>query len=184
MNSIACTSRSFTQTLAVLWILSGDARATEFEKLGDAIAGALGTTQAFSKSVKGETLYYSKNPQGAPSRVAVIEKGIYEPNCTHTWVIGVDLPKHTVSGIRVHEMSCPHAFPTRAAAFLDQFKGKGPQDLAKLHREIDTIAKATGSSKLTTDAVVRAIQKRWKPKEVLRSTQKKYTHRCQKNICL
>lgn len=63
----------------------------------------------------------------------------------------------TVSEIRVSEMSCPHAFPCRAVGFLRQFVGKGPVSLAKLDRTTETVAKATGSSELTTQAVRRAI---------------------------
>ena len=138
------------------------AQAAQFEALGKAVAAALGTTKAFKKSVKsvggGETdVFYSKGANGAPPAYAFIEKGIYEPNCTHTWVIGVDAKTSKVSKIRVVEMSCPHAFPTKAANFLEQFTGKGPADVAKLNSQIIPIAKATGSCDLTTAAVKRSI---------------------------
>lgn len=135
------------------------AQATEFEKLGDAIAGALGTSQAFSRKLGSATVFFSKDAKGQPARYAFVEKGLYEPSCTHTWVIGVDAKTSAVSAVRVVEMSCPHAFPTRAASFLDQFLGKGPKDVATLDASIDTIAKATGSSKLTTAAVIRVLKK-------------------------
>ena len=89
--------------------------------------------------------------------MAFIQKGIYEPNCTHTWAIGIDPKTGKVTQVRVIEMSCPHAFPTKADSFLDQFKGKGPADAATLDSSIATIAKATGSCKLATDAVKRSI---------------------------
>jgi hypothetical protein len=55
-------------------------------------------------------------------------------------------------------MSCPHAYPTREQSFLSQFIGKGPKDAPTLKKKVDTVAKATGSSDLTTDAVVRSIE--------------------------
>lgn len=137
-------------------------QAAEFESLGKAVAGALGTTKAFKKSVKSVggkavDVFYSKAPSGAPLNYAFVEKGVYEPNCTHTWVIGIDAKTSKVSQIRVVEMSCPHAYPTKAGNFLDQFKGKGPADVAKLDSQIIPIAKATGSCNLTTAAVKRSI---------------------------
>ena len=90
-------------------------------------------------------------------RVAVIEKGIYQPSCTHTWAVGLDGKTGAVTEVRVVEMSCPHAFPAKAASYLEQYKGKGPADVAKLDSQIQTIAKATGSCRLTTEAVSRAI---------------------------
>jgi hypothetical protein len=137
-------------------------QAAEFEALGKAVGATLGTTKAFKKSVKsvggGQTdVFYAKGPSGEPTRYAFIEKGIYEPNCTHTWVIGIDAKTAKVSQIRVVEMSCPHAYPTKAGNFLDQFKGKGPADVAKLDSQIMPISKATGSCNLTTDAVKRSI---------------------------
>lgn len=136
-------------------------QAVEFEPLGKAVATALGTTKAFKKTVKGASgsvdVFYSKNSSGAPQMYAFIEKGVYEPNCTHTWVVGVDAKTAKVSQVRVVEMSCPHAHPTKAANFLDQFKGKGPADVSKLSGQIISISKATGSCNLTTDAVKRSI---------------------------
>jgi hypothetical protein len=51
----------------------------------------------------------------------------------------------------VIEMSCPRAFLTRANSFLEQYSGKELADMAKLEEKVKTIAKATGSSKLTND---------------------------------
>ncbi|MEZ4751935.1 MAG: hypothetical protein R3B54_15280 [Bdellovibrionota bacterium] len=95
--------------------------AVEFEKMGQAIAKSLGTTKAFKSTVEVEgeaaTVYYSKDGSGQPKKVAVVQKGIYEPNCTHTWVVGLDARSAKVEGIRVVEMSCPHAFPTKKSSF-------------------------------------------------------------------
>lgn len=139
-----------------------DARAVEFEKLGNAVAKALGTKKAFQKTVnlngKETTVFYAKSDAGEPTKLAVVQKGLWEPNCTHTWVVGMDAHKGTVDQIRVVEMSCPHAFPTNKPTFLDQYRGKGPADLKKLKGDIQTIAKATGTCNLTTDAVVSAVQ--------------------------
>ena len=63
----------------------------------------------------------------------------------------------TITQVRPIEMACNHAFPTKAAGYLDQYKGKGPADAAKLSADIATIAKATGSCNLATDAVKRSI---------------------------
>lgn len=140
----------------------GSARATEFEKLGDAIAKSLGTKQVFKSTIAlGKdtvTVFYSKNANGKPEKMAVLQNGLYEPNCTHTWIVGVDAKTTIINGIRVVEMSCPHAFPTRETSFLDQYKGKGPKDASKLSSTIHTVAKATGSSNLTTAAVIKSIQ--------------------------
>jgi hypothetical protein len=146
---------------AILLLLASveTASAVEFEKLNAAIAKVLGTTKAMKKTVsidgKNADVFYAKDGGKA---LAVIQKRIYEPNCTHTWVIGVDPATQKVQQIRVVEMSCPHAHPTRSNSFLDQFSGKGPADLAKLDASISTIAKATGSSELTTDAVKTSIK--------------------------
>lgn len=102
-------------------------------------------------------LLHSKDASGHASRFAVVQKGLYEPNCTHTWVIGLDAASSSVDKIEVVEMACPHAFPTKQASFLDQYKGKGPADVASLKGDIHTIAKATWSCNLTTTAVVTSI---------------------------
>jgi hypothetical protein len=138
------------------------ANAVEFEKLGTSVAKTLGTPKAFKAEAKVDgkaaDVFYSKGSDGRANKLAVIQKGIYEPNCTHTWVIGVNPATAKVEQIRVVEMSCPHAFPTNKASFLDQFKGKGPADAKTLKENTHVIAKATGSSNLTADAVSIAIQ--------------------------
>jgi hypothetical protein len=141
------------------------ARATEFEPMGKAVAGLLGTTKAFKKVVAGSngvdastTVFVSKDASGRADKLVFIERGIYQPNCSHTWAIGINAHTGTVEGIHVIEMSCPHAFPTHTDSYLEQYKGKGPADAAKLEGQIDTIAKATGSCNLTTAAVKRSIQ--------------------------
>lgn len=145
----------------ILLALIERAQAAEFEPLGKAVAGVLGTTKAFKKSIKiggkARDVFYSKGSNGKAAKFAFVEEGVYEPNCTHTWVVGVDAKTAKVLSVRVVEMSCPHAYPTKAANFLDQYKGKGPADAAKLSEKVITIAKATGSSNLTTDAVKRSI---------------------------
>lgn len=151
-------------TLTVLFLLAAarSGRAVEFEKMGQAIAQLLGTKQAYRSSVeidgKEHSVFYSKGKSGKAERLAVIQKRVYDPDCTHTWVIGLDAVKAEVIGIRVLEMSCPHAFPTRAESFLGQFKGRGPASVSTLGKAIHAIAKATGSSELTTDAVSVAIR--------------------------
>jgi len=147
-------------TMILIYLES--ASAVEFEKLGTAISKALGTKQAFQKNVqvdgKETAVFYSKDKSGKPLKLAVVQKGVYEPNCSHTWVVAIDPKKTTVEQIRVVEMSCPHAFPTNKPNFLDQFKGRGPASVGKMKEEIQTIAKATGSCDLTTDAVKKSIK--------------------------
>lgn len=139
------------------------ADAAEFEKLGSAIANALGTKQVFQKKFKNDagqevTAFYAKGSNGTPSKVAFVEKGTYNPgNCSHTWVIGLDANSQAVDDVRTVEMSCTHAHPTKAASYTSQYKGKGPADVKKLKEQIKTIAKATGSSDLMTEGVERAI---------------------------
>jgi hypothetical protein len=127
--------------------------ASEFQPLGKAIATVLGT----SKALKHDAAFYAKDAQGKASRIAFVEKRLWGENCTHTWVVGVDAAKSTITGIEAVEMSCPHAFPTKASSYLEQYIGKGPTDVATLDKTVDTIAKATGSSRLCTDAVKHAI---------------------------
>lgn len=146
---------------ACLLLLSLDsAFGVEFEKLGSAVEKALGTAQAFQKKVKIKgketTVFYAKDKSKKASKFAVVQKGLYEPNCTHTWVVGLDKAAQ-VDQIRVVEMSCPHAFPAKEESFLGQYKGKGPADAAKLKGVVHTVAKATGSCDLTTEAVVTSI---------------------------
>lgn len=136
--------------------------ATEFEPLGKSVAAALGTTKAFKKTMavgkEKVDVFYSKDAKGKADKLAIVQKGIYEPNCTHTWVVGMDAKKAVVEQVRVVEMSCPHAFPTKSDGFLGQYKGKGAADVAKLSSDVTPIAKATGTSNLTTDAVKKSIR--------------------------
>jgi hypothetical protein len=151
------------------WILlvpalvqGGESLAAEFEPMGKALQALLKTTKVKKKAVQIRDIksdaFYSQNDQQKLEKLAVIEKGIYEPNCTHTWAIGLDGKTGQIEEIRVIEMSCPHAYPTREQSFLSQFIGKGPKDAPTLKKKVDTVAKATGSSDLTTDAVVRSIE--------------------------
>ena len=140
-------------SLVVLISFLESASAVEFIGLGDAVIGMLKTKTAKQKMVgRGKNkapAFYTKK------RFAVVEKGLYPPNCTHTWVIGFS-KKCKVTGITPQEYGCPHANPTKKASFLDQYKGKGPADVKTLRDEVMTVAKATGSSDLMTDAVIRA----------------------------
>ncbi|MBY0470566.1 hypothetical protein K2X30_05305 [bacterium] len=139
-------------------------QASEFEPVNLALKNALGTTKAFPKTVPSPNgkeqikMFYSKDDAGKAKTFAFVQKEIYPPNCTHTWVVAADAKTAKISKIRVVEMSCPHAFPTKEANYLSQYMGKGPADVATLDKKIDTIAKATGSCNLTTTAVKRTIQ--------------------------
>lgn len=139
----------------------GIAFATEFEPLGKSVATALGTTKAFKKSFAFEgkplDVFYAKGANGKATKYAFVQKGIYAPNCTHTWIVGVDAATGKVSQVRVVEMSCPHAYPTKSESFLGQFKGKGFADAAKLKSDVTPIAKATGTSNLAIDAVRKSL---------------------------
>lgn len=143
----------------ILWIESTAVAA--FWPLGKALQKVLGTTKAAKSDVQlgKETVevYFSTDPKSKSPYVGVVAKGLYPPNCTHTWVIAVDKKKATVGGIYVVEMSCPHAHPTNSPSFLVQYKGVGPAQLATLDKKIVTVAKATGSSELTTEAVKQAV---------------------------
>jgi len=157
--------KNFKSTLVVLGTLfhAVTAQAVQFEAAGTALSGILGTIKPFSKKLKNSagkdvTVYYTKDAAGKPALAAVVENGLYPPNCTHTWAIGMDAKSAQVKSIRVIEMSCQHAFPTRAASYLDQYTGKGPADLKKLSDDVHVISKATGSSQLTTDAVKRSVE--------------------------
>ncbi|GEM_PF-1093391 len=147
--------------LLTLELGRGIAFATEFEPLGAAVANSLGTKTAFKKSFAFEgkplDVFYAKDAAGKATKYAFVQKGIYAPNCTHTWIVGVDAATGNVSGVRVVEMSCPHAYPTKTESFLGQFKGKGLADAAKLKSDITPIAKATGSANLAIDAVRKSL---------------------------
>lgn len=153
--------KTIFSVLLAIELSRGIAFATEFEPLNQAIALSLGTKKAFKKSFAFEgkplDVFYSKDSAGKALKYAFVQKGIYEPNCTHTWIVGVDALSGKVDGVRVVEMSCPHAYPTKTESFLGQYKGKGPADAAKLKSEITPIAKATGSANLATDAVRKSI---------------------------
>lgn len=148
--------RKFIIGAAIVVALDG-AWAQEFEKLGTALSKALNSKSVFQIPSNANG-FYTKDGSGKPMRFAFVQKRIYQPNCTHTWVISLDAEKLFVTDIRVVEMSCPHAFPTKEASFLEQFKGKGVADAKSLKGSVHTIAKATGSSELTADAVVEAIK--------------------------
>jgi hypothetical protein len=154
-------SKAIYALLFTMELSRGLAFATEFEPLGKAVAASLGTTKAFKKSFKFEgkplDVFYSKNSSGKAAKFAFVQHGIYEPNCTHTWIVGVDAKSGKVDGVRVVEMSCPHAYPTKTEGFLGQFKGKGIADASKLKSDITPIAKATGSAVLAIDAVRKSI---------------------------
>jgi hypothetical protein len=144
------------------------AQATEFQPVGKALQTVLGSSKVFKKNFgAGNDVFYTKDGAGKPLKLAFVEHGTYPPNCTHTWVIGVDAATDKVSHIEVVEMGCPHAFPTRTASYLDQYTGKGPADAKTLVTQIDTIAKATGSCNLTSDAVARSITNAVKHKKEL-----------------
>lgn len=152
-----------TTVIALVMFMVERADATTFEALGSAIGNALGTKKVKKKTFtndagKNISVFYSTGTGGQPGKFAFVEKGIYNPgNCTHTWVIGINATTQKVNEVRVVEMSCQHAFPTRKASYTSQYKNKGPADYKNLKGEIKTIAKATGSSDLMTDAVQRAI---------------------------
>lgn len=147
--------------LVGLWFSLENAHAVQIEPMGKALLNLLKTPKVQQKKTQVEgadvEVYYVKDGSKV-TRAAFIEKGIYEPNCTHTWAIGIDGRTGKVLQVRPIEMSCPHALPTKTDAFLGQYVGKGPADAAKLDAKIQTIAKATGSSQLATAAVKRAIK--------------------------
>lgn len=158
-------NKKFHSLLAVTALTMELARmsayATEFEPLGKAVAAALGTKAAFKKSFAFEgkplNIFYDKDAAGKATRFAFVQKGVYEPNCTHTWIVGIDAISGKVREVRVVEMSCPHAYPTKTESFLGQFKGKGLADAQKLKSDIAPVAKATGSANLVTEAVRKSI---------------------------
>ena len=138
-------------------LLIEQAMAVSLQPKGKAIAEVLGTKDAFQKKVtvdgKEQTLFYSKGSDGKAAKYAFVQEGLYPPNCTHTWIVGIDAKAGTVTELRPIDMACPHAFPTKEVSFLSQFKGKAIADADKLDKQIDVVAKATGSSKLAIEAV-------------------------------
>ena len=79
---------------SLTWLSVENASAAEIEPMNKAILAILGTPKATKKEIndgKGNVpVYYSKGADGKPQKVAFIEKGIYAPDCTHTWAIGLD----------------------------------------------------------------------------------------------
>ena len=131
----------------------------EIVPLKNALKATLGPVKAAAKknmTQGGEKfeVYYDKN---APKKFAVVQRRIYPPNCTHTWVIGLD-SSATVKDIRIVEYSCPHAKPATTPSYFEQYIGKGPADAGSLKGSISTVAKATGTCDLTTDAVIMSIK--------------------------
>ncbi len=141
-------------------LLIEQASAVQFEAKGKAVAAVLGTKSAFQKKAtlngKEESVFYSKGADGKAEILAFVQEGLYPPNCTHTWIVGVDAKKGAITEIRPVEMSCPHAFPTKEVSFLSQFQGKANAD--SLDKDIKTVAKATGTSKLAIDAAKKSLK--------------------------
>lgn len=149
-------NRSVILASALIWCSLEQARAVDLIPLGTALQGVLGTKSAFKKTVGDSTFFYSKDSAGRADRVAFIEKNVWQKSCTHTWIVGIGRDGK-VTQVVAQEQQCPHAKPSAADSFLDQYKGKGPADVAKLKGDVSTIAKATGSCELATDAVSQAI---------------------------
>jgi thiamine biosynthesis lipoprotein len=141
---------------ALLWGMTEQARAVDLIPLNKALEGALGTSKAFRKTIGDATFFYSKDAAGRPARLAFIEHNTWQKSCSHTWVVGIDRAGRVVRVI-AQEQQCPHAKPSAADSFLDQYKGKSPADAAKLRDSVNTIAKATGSCELATDAVTHVL---------------------------
>ncbi len=158
-NVMKPTSKKNIAPLALIGtlFLFEQARAVEIEPMGKALQALLKTTKVKKKALGESEFYYAPGAPGSPTAVAAVEHGLYQPNCTHTWAIGLDPSSGKVTSIRVIEMECQHAFPTKTAAFMDQYKGKGPADMASLDSSVTTIAKATGTCNLLTAAVKRAV---------------------------
>ena len=156
------TLKIATLTAVTLFGRFKSAQAVEFEPLKQALLGVLGTPKVMRKTLansgaEASTLFYAKDDSGKVSRAAFIEKGLYEPDCTHTWVIGIEPSSGKVTDVRTVEMKCQHAFPCQKASFLEWYQGKGPADVQKLSPGVHVVAKATGTADLTTAAVKRAI---------------------------
>ena len=142
--------------MSLTWASLEKAHAVDLVPMGKALAGVLGTQKAFKKSIGETTFFYSKDGKGKADRVAFIEKNVWQNSCTHSWIVGIG-KDGKVTQIVAQEQQCPHARPSSQASFLDQYTGKGPADVAKLKGQINTLAKATGSCELATDAVIHAI---------------------------
>ncbi|HTL12242.1 MAG TPA: hypothetical protein VL588_07130 [Bdellovibrionota bacterium] len=165
-------SHRFVSILAlVLMLESGMAGAVELEKKGAALAAVLGTTKVFQYKTgipagadpKGEMVpaeygvFYDKDASGKATKIAVAQTWIWEKQCRHGWVVGLDAKTSKVQTVHFTEMQCPHAEPVKGS-FNDQFVGKGPADVQTLVEKVDTVAKATGSAILAAKAVKVAIQ--------------------------
>jgi hypothetical protein len=124
--------------------------------MGKSIMAMIGTKDATKKTFPGTTAIYDKKANGKPKVVAFVEKNTWQTTCAHTWIVGIGADGK-VTQVVAQEQQCPHAKPAAAASFLEQYKGKGPADTAKLKDNVTTIAKATGSCELATEAVVHAI---------------------------
>ena len=146
---------------ALTWLSVDRAQGAEIESMNKAVIAILGTPKATKRSVNDGAsdvdIFLAKDAAGKTKRLAFIEKGVYPPDCTHTWAIGVDGVSGRILQVRPIEMSCPHAFPTKSASFLDQFKNKGVADVKDLEEGVHVVAKATGTSQLTVQAVKRVL---------------------------
>lgn len=154
--------------LVILIMAIDQGMCVEVESLKSAIKATLGPIKAAAKrsvTHNNQTfdVYFDKT---RPTQFAVVQSRVYPPNCTHTWVIGLN-DKAVVKNIRMVEYSCPHAKPATKKSYFQQYMGKGPADVMSLKSSIQTIAKATGSCDLTTDSVVTSIEAIAKVKSTL-----------------
>jgi hypothetical protein len=145
---------SFLLASVSLWATLEQAHAVDLVPMGQALIKLLGTPKAMTKKVDGATAVYAKDGKGKV--VAFIEKNVWNAQCDHTWLVGIG-KDGKVTQVVAQNQQCPHAKPSAAESFLDQYKGKGPADVAKLKSDATTIAKATGSCELASDAVVHAV---------------------------
>jgi thiamine biosynthesis lipoprotein len=151
------TRASLIVVSTLLWATLEQAHAVDLVPMGKALMKYTGSPKAMSKKVDGATAVYAKDAQGKVKfPVAFIEKNVWNAQCDHTWIVAIN-PDGKVAEVVAQNQQCPHAKPSAANSFLDRYKGKGPADVQKLKGEIDTIAKATGSCNLATDAVIHAV---------------------------
>jgi hypothetical protein len=149
--------------LALVSLVAPAAHAVEFEPLKTALEKSLGKGTVFKKQYKVDgtnyDLFYSKAPDGKPLKFASVQKALYKPDCTHTWVIEMKAaPAVEVQKVHVVEMKCKHAFPAKENSFLSQYEGKKIADAKGLDKSISTVATATYTATYTTDAVVRSLK--------------------------
>ncbi|MBC7396844.1 MAG: hypothetical protein H7333_05315 [Bdellovibrionales bacterium] len=158
-NKILMLGQWSAFTLLSVHFLGMQAEARQIAPLLKTVADVLGTSKASKKVIGKDTVFYSKDAAGKASKVAVIAHATWGGRCTHEWVIGLDYPTNKITKVAVTELSCPHADPINESGFLDQFKGKGPVEVKGVKRlsGINTVVKATGSSDLTNEEVVKAI---------------------------